>query len=406
MKKYYAKHGNCLITRREDKTLSYWVSRQRTLYHQKKLKPDRKKMLDEIPFEWYPGTQQQSNDTYNDTIEQEDEEGDENNREEASSTKESADDVDMVASPESVSFREPVDVPELPYDFVKMLGHLLEYRQKFGDVDVPYFYNVPKGLGEWVDCVKHRARYGKLTPTQANMLLRIGFTWLEDRNLWLYNLRKVSDQVKKHHRIPRDCDHWLQIQFLLIDFDLLPTKRKTQLDALGILWDGRDYAWVEEPLTNNYHAASWMHPGDEESDNDISDTGGFHLQGAAMAWAPTKGTPPRGEGKTTLVTKRKTVSSALVVSPNCSFSTTDTDANNGPNNNDRQTVVTPTNEKEAVIGYNTTHTSLVDDTSSTAVETATSMNEHEILEQGGEESGPTQKRTEEVNHGFERACLK
>ena len=46
------------MPRNKDKTLSYWVQRQRMLNLQNKLKQNRKEMLDELNFEWYLGITQ------------------------------------------------------------------------------------------------------------------------------------------------------------------------------------------------------------------------------------------------------------------------------------------------------------------------------------------------------------
>lgn len=46
------------MARTQNKTLSYWVQRQRMLNLQSKLKQNRKDMLDDLNFEWYLGVNQ------------------------------------------------------------------------------------------------------------------------------------------------------------------------------------------------------------------------------------------------------------------------------------------------------------------------------------------------------------
>ena len=231
LQKYCEVHGNCLVSRNKDKPLSYWVVRQRQLNFQQKLKPERKELLEKLNFEWYVGG---------------------------------------------------IEPPEHYFD--EMMGRLNEYQQEHGSVDVPSGY-ARGGLGVWLDSLKREAREGTLAPEKAERLLRTGFSWLEDRNSWLKTLEKVSHETRELRRnsgrvleLPKTVENWLRIQFLLLDYDLLPPKRKTRFEALGLALNGTELSWVEyspgDPMVGN----AWLV--DELA-------AGFDLKDAALSWTPS-----------------------------------------------------------------------------------------------------------------------
>ena len=231
LEKYYKAHGNCIVSRNRDKPLSYWVVRQRQLNFQQKLKAGRKALLEKLNFEWYVGS---------------------------------------------------IERPE--HYFEEMMGRLNEYQQEHGSVDVPSGYS-RGGLGGWLDSLKREAREGTLAPEKAERLLRTGFTWLEDRSSWLKTLEKVSHETKELRRnsgivleLPKTVENWLRIQFLLLDYDLLPPKRKTRFEALGLALNGTELSWAEyspgDPMVGN----AWLV--DELA-------AGFDLKDAALSWTPS-----------------------------------------------------------------------------------------------------------------------
>ena len=231
LQEFHRVHGNCIVSRNHDKPLSYWVVRQRQLNLQQKLKPDRKALLEKLGFEWYVGGTER---------------------------------------------------PEHHFD--EMMGRLSEYQQEFGSVDVPGNFS-RGGLGGWLESLKGDATEGKLSPERAERLLRAGITWSEDRSSWLKTLEKVSQETRALRRnstgvleLPKTVENWLKIQFLLLDYDLLPPKRRSRFEALGLTWNGTELSWVEygpgEPMVGN----AWLV--DELAS-------GVDLKDAAMSWTPT-----------------------------------------------------------------------------------------------------------------------
>lgn len=143
------------------------------------------------------------------------------------------------------------------------------------------------GLGEWVDELKGKGRDGLLEPEEANQLLRVGFTWMENRDSWHENFDETTREVSRCRKYDKwglsgETENWLKVQFMLLEYDLLPLKRKERLDSLGLDWDGKVISWSDRntlgdrSMTNLY-------------DDEIST--GFDLKGAAMLWTPDeKGT--------------------------------------------------------------------------------------------------------------------
>lgn len=52
LKEYKKETGHCCVPRSFNRKLSYWINSQRAAFHNKLLRPDRKKKLDELGFKW------------------------------------------------------------------------------------------------------------------------------------------------------------------------------------------------------------------------------------------------------------------------------------------------------------------------------------------------------------------
>jgi Helicase associated domain len=237
------------VPRTQEKTLSYWVQRQRMLNLQDKLKQYRKDMLDDLNFEWYLGINQ---------------------------------------------------LPDNYFD--EMIGRLIAFKEGEGHVDVPRRYK-RGGLGDWVEEMKAKGRDGLLEPGEAERLLRVGFTWMEDRESWLRQYEECAYELKNCRRyetmveLSSENENWLQVQFLLLDYDMLPSKRREKLESLGVEWDGKEFSWEERGIHYGGGADHGMY------DDEIST--GFDLKDAAMAWTPD------GKAGSHATEKEREASSAL-----------------------------------------------------------------------------------------------
>jgi len=140
----------------------------------------------------------------------------------------------------------------------------------------------------------------------AAQLLRVGFTWSEDRDSWLKNLDEVSEEVEtcrdtskgfmKRLSLSSEVDNWLKIQFMLGEYDLLPPKRQTAIESLGVAWDGSSVSWAKRDNPwRNTEDFSWL-------SNEPS--AGHFLKDAALSWTPRI---TRGGGKKRVIEKSSSV---------------------------------------------------------------------------------------------------
>ena len=121
LKAYKQTYGNCNVTRgwKDNPQLAEWCQRQRNVYKNKKLLPDRLKRLEDIGFAWDP----------------------------------------LVANWE------------------EMFAALVNFKQSHGDFKVPKKWDENPTLGDW--CQKQRNIYksNKLSPDRIKRLEDIGFEW-------------------------------------------------------------------------------------------------------------------------------------------------------------------------------------------------------------------------------------
>jgi hypothetical protein len=125
------KTGHCRVTQRnkEDVSLGKWVHAQRACHQSKKLRFDRKGILDEIGFAW-------KDDGAN------------------------------------IIFKQPH----------KKLWHqqyekLVEFKRKNGHSKVPYRYKQDKSLGRWVNRQRVMRTLNKMRPGRQELLDKLKFAW-------------------------------------------------------------------------------------------------------------------------------------------------------------------------------------------------------------------------------------
>ena len=121
LKKYKKKHGDCNVSQRwaENRQLGIWVHHQRTYYRNRKLSNDRIKLLDDLDFVWNP----------------------------------------------------------IESYWEEMFNALKEYRNKYGDCNVPARWLEDKQLATWVCNQRTYYRNRKLSKDHIKRLDGIGFEW-------------------------------------------------------------------------------------------------------------------------------------------------------------------------------------------------------------------------------------
>jgi hypothetical protein len=124
--KFKRKYGHCMVARRfeQDKALGEWVSQQRTLHKNNKIRIDRKRILDETGFAWKP---------YNFT-------------------------------PDDKLWHQQYE-------------KLVEFKRKEGHCTVTQKNKEDASLGIWVPYQRQRYAKNKMRPDRKKLLDKIGFAW-------------------------------------------------------------------------------------------------------------------------------------------------------------------------------------------------------------------------------------
>jgi hypothetical protein len=120
------KHGNCMAPQsyEQDKPVGMWVAKQRSYHNDDKLRPDRKRLLDEIGFTWK---------------------------------------FDLDAYDDNLWHQQHVK--------------LVEFQRKQGNCVVPSRYEQDKFLGQWVSRQRTLHKRNRLRPGRKELLDALDFVW-------------------------------------------------------------------------------------------------------------------------------------------------------------------------------------------------------------------------------------
>ncbi|CAB9506432.1 helicase [Seminavis robusta] len=181
---FHKEHGHCnLLTTHSDKSLYFWLKRQRNAFHKNQLRDDRKELLDQIGVAWDPKGEEALQNAWN------------------------------------VQFE-----------------RLLEYGKEHGTVAVPHRY-APHTLGTWVASQKRFFRDGVIDPDRARRLLDAGLPIVvENEQSWNSRYERIKaldgsawQDVPKH----ADLEKWGRLQLILEERNKLAADRRSKLEAIG-----------------------------------------------------------------------------------------------------------------------------------------------------------------------------
>jgi uncharacterized protein YbgA (DUF1722 family) len=136
------KNGHCIVTRgyKEDKSLGYWVSKQRRFHTNNTMQPDRKELLDEIGFVWKA-------------------------------------DNDLAVWRAD---RTAAHVPDEDKKWHQHYEKLVEFKQKNDHCIVPQGYKEDKAFGVWVARQRTFNTKKKMRQDRKELLDELGFVWKVD----------------------------------------------------------------------------------------------------------------------------------------------------------------------------------------------------------------------------------
>jgi len=131
------KNGHCMVPRgyKEDKSLGSWVSLQRTFHTNKKIRQDRKKLLNELGFVWRVDTAKWK--------------------------------ADMIVA----------HIPGEDKKWHQQYDKLLEFKRKNDHCIVPTKYKENKFLGGWVSNQRRLNTKKKMRQDRKELLDELGFVW-------------------------------------------------------------------------------------------------------------------------------------------------------------------------------------------------------------------------------------
>jgi len=132
-------------------------------------------------------------------------------------------------------------------------GELKEYRERFGDCNVPKDWKENKSLGVWVDTQRQRGRGKglKLTERQIRSLDELGFIWDPFEAKWetmFMELVKFKDEYG-HCNVPhnwkenRSLGSWVAQQRRNKEKNKLDIRKVERLTTLEIIWTPYDAYW-------------------------------------------------------------------------------------------------------------------------------------------------------------------
>ncbi|MFA6402981.1 MAG: helicase associated domain-containing protein [Salinivirgaceae bacterium] len=135
-------------------------------------------------------------------------------------------------------------------EWLKIFMVLLEYKAKYGHVDVPArdkFKGV--GLGNWV--VRQRVIKDKLPKEHRNLLKKAGFNWTPRVGDWdgKFKLLLKFYEKNKHTRVPIDFKKypelapWVHKQRRLRVDGKLEDDKISKLNHVHFVWDVSDHLW-------------------------------------------------------------------------------------------------------------------------------------------------------------------
>ena len=199
------KNGHCQVPGRyeQDISLGNWVNRQRKVQPQKKMKQNRKDLLDEIEFVWKV----------------------------------------------EVADNKNTNVDDLKWD--QQYERLVEFQRNNGHSIVPKRYKPDKVLANWVAC--QRAFHHKHTMRQhrKERLDAVGFVWNVQDHEWhshYDNLMEFQREnghciVPSHykHSTGQGLGHWLATQ-RTTTFQM-PPERKELFAKLDFVWNSEHHKW-------------------------------------------------------------------------------------------------------------------------------------------------------------------
>uniref|UniRef100_A0A061R109 Helicase n=1 Tax=Tetraselmis sp. GSL018 TaxID=582737 RepID=A0A061R109_9CHLO len=258
---YSSRHGSCNVPEGypDDPYLGPWVVEQRGLARNGNLTQEFRGMLDGIGFDWSGETAASSAPSGHKRARAEQEPSHVSGRAEHGSASigqagRQGDNAfaDGTGSPPE-SFTSPRqskasgDYEEyLNQQWLKQLDKLKQYKERFGNCEVPRDYPADPTLSSWVNEQRDRCRKGQLLEDRMAKLSELGFQWKTQAELvWDDQFERLQAYSKKYGdcNVPQNFSedpklaNWVIYQKERIRKGKMPTDRLEKLRSIGFEWE-------------------------------------------------------------------------------------------------------------------------------------------------------------------------
>jgi len=261
---YKERFGDCNVPHRwsENPALGKWCGVQRTLHRSGKLLPKRIKRLDDLGFDWDP-LESAWEEMFRVLLDYKERFGDihipkrwdENPsiglwcQDQRTAYK------NEKLSPERVARLDEIGFVWDPLEsaWEEMFRAILDYKECFGDCNVPINWIENPALGKW--CSRQRAFFKKnrLSQVRIQRLEEIEFIWYPIEAAWEQKFQELASYKERFG----NCDvpmrwkenpalgNWCVAQRKLRNNGKLSPERVARLEEIGFVWDPLESAWKE-----------------------------------------------------------------------------------------------------------------------------------------------------------------
>src|SRR3569832_1446742 len=148
---------------------------------------------------------------------------------------------------------EPSEVLEAKWK--ARLTELLQYKDKYGDCNVPFSFKEGQKLANWVLKQRKFYRKGQLPIHRIQQLEDVGFEWTSYRRVtWEQRYEQLCEfrKVHGHCLVQEDATsdpatmalaQWVKKQRTTLRKQELGNDRAKKLDAIGFVWNIEDSSW-------------------------------------------------------------------------------------------------------------------------------------------------------------------
>ncbi|KAL3801187.1 hypothetical protein ACHAWO_002758 [Cyclotella atomus] len=211
LKAFKEVHGHCNVSKKlhPDKALGAFVNTQRRFYNEKRMSPERIKLLEDLDFCWNTKNEYWD-DMYKQTKEYKEQHGDLNvpttsplyswmscqrtKYRNSNLSQERTDLLNAIGIDWGIINKEE--------QWQKMYQELKEFKDANGHCNVPDSYSLNVPLDRWVQHQRHMYKSGKLSDERKCLLLELGFLFEPQNDKWSMMYQKLLEYKEEHG----DCD--------------------------------------------------------------------------------------------------------------------------------------------------------------------------------------------------------